>query len=108
MYRFLISSKSAVADVRLPSSRLSRYTIPEMVTTGTVREKQIELDEPLDLAAGTRVEVFVRPLPASTSHGVIGLLSEDTELIDAIVEEAMQARETRPWRIENEQNAAGH
>lgn len=67
-----------------------------MIATGTVREKQIELDYPLDMPAGTRVEVFVRPLSASTSHAIIGLFYEDAELLDTIVEEAMQARETRP------------
>lgn len=79
-----------------------------MIATGTVREKQIELDYPLDMPAGTRVEVFVRPLTTPTSHGVIGLFAEDAELLDTIVEEAMQARETRPWRTENEQDAIGH
>lgn len=73
-----------------------------MITTGTVREKQIELDHSLDMPVGTRVEVFVRPLSAPTSHEVIGLFADDAELLDTLVEEAMQARETRPWRIEHE------
>lgn len=56
-----------------------------MIATGTVREKQIELDYPLGMPPRTRVEVFVRPLLASTSHSIIGLFSEDAELLDTIV-----------------------
>lgn len=79
-----------------------------MTTTGIIRGKQIELDKPLNLPVGTRVEVFVRPLPMLTSHSVVGLFAEDAELLDTIVEEAMLARETRPLRTHDEQSTAGY
>ena len=70
-----------------------------MTRIGVVRDEQIELDEPLDLPPGTRVEVFVRPITEPRGHSLIGLFADEPELLDAIIEEVMLARETRPLRV---------
>lgn len=73
-----------------------------MITTGCVRGKQIELDEPLNLPSGTRVEVLVRPLLEKDSASIIGMFADEPELLDAIVQEIMSQRESRPLRAREE------
>jgi putative addiction module CopG family antidote len=37
--------------------------------------------------------------PIASSHGLIGALRDDAELLDYAVEHAMKVREERPWRL---------
>jgi predicted DNA-binding antitoxin AbrB/MazE fold protein len=60
---------------------------------------------PLGLPEATEVVATVRPAVQSSEmkaarRSVIGLMSQRADLLDEIVEEAMQARETQPWRID--------
>lgn len=70
-----------------------------MVATGRVRDRRIDLDEPLDLPNGTRVEVLVRPLSTADSSSIIGLFADDAELLDEIIQQIMVEREMRPLRL---------
>jgi predicted DNA-binding antitoxin AbrB/MazE fold protein len=58
---------------------------------------------PLGLPEATEVVATVR-LPAknvaqASIDPILGLMSDDADLLDEIVEEAMQSRETQPFRI---------
>lgn len=60
---------------------------------------------PLGLPEATEVVATVRPAGengnrASGRRSTIGLMSDCSDLLDEIVEEAMQDRENRPWRID--------
>lgn len=70
-----------------------------MITTGCIHDKRIELDEPLDLPNGTRVEVQIRPLLPQGSAALIGLCADEPELMDEILQDIMHQRETRPLRM---------
>lgn len=72
-----------------------------MVVTGTLRGKTIELDRTVNLPEGTRVEVYLKPREEGLQN-LIGLFADEPELMDAVIEQAMQCRETTPLRMENE------
>lgn len=57
---------------------------------------------PLDLPESAEVTGFVQekndPTAAATDDPLMGFMSDESELVDAIVEEAMLARESHPLR----------
>jgi predicted DNA-binding antitoxin AbrB/MazE fold protein len=59
---------------------------------------------PLDLPDSTEVIVSVQPtngaVEGSPDNPLIGFMANEAELMDAIVEEAMAARESQPFRVE--------
>jgi hypothetical protein len=69
-----------------------------MTHFGTVQGNRIELEEPVNLPAGTRVRVLVLPVGKMDSHCLIGLFHEEAELLDSLLETVMTERETRPLR----------
>jgi predicted DNA-binding antitoxin AbrB/MazE fold protein len=58
---------------------------------------------PLNLPELAEVTGFVqqksRSVDATSNDPLLGLMSDEPELVDAIVEEAMIARESHPFRI---------
>jgi hypothetical protein len=69
-----------------------------MTHLGTVQGNRIELEEPVNLPAGTRVRVLVLPVGKTDSHCLIGLFRDEAELLDTLLEAVMTERETRPLR----------
>jgi hypothetical protein len=69
-----------------------------MTHFGTVQGNRIELEEPVNLPAGTRVRVLVLPVGKTDSHCLIGLFRDEAELLDTLLEAVMTERETRPLR----------
>jgi hypothetical protein len=69
-----------------------------MTHFGTVQGNRIELEEPVNLPAGTRVRVLVLPVGKTGSHCLIGLFRDEAELLDTLLEAVMTDRETRPLR----------
>jgi hypothetical protein len=69
-----------------------------MTHFGTVQGNRIELEEPVNLPAGTRVRVLVLPVGKTDSHCLIGLFRDEAELLDTLLEAVMTDRETRPLR----------
>jgi predicted DNA-binding antitoxin AbrB/MazE fold protein len=59
---------------------------------------------PLNLPESAEVTGFVRQTSSSVeakpADPLIGLMADEPELVDAIVEEAMLARETHPFRVD--------
>lgn len=57
---------------------------------------------PLNLPESAEVTGFVqqksRPVDAAADNPLLGLMSDDPDLVDAIVLEAMIARESHPFR----------
>lgn len=58
---------------------------------------------PLDLPELAEVLVVLKPLtgvsgPSQTGDSLLGSMAEDAELLDAIVDDAMVARESHPFR----------
>jgi predicted DNA-binding antitoxin AbrB/MazE fold protein len=54
------------------------------------------LPESIEVVATVRVPEKTSPQPAHDP--ILGLMADDAELLDEIVEEAMRARETQPFR----------
>jgi predicted DNA-binding antitoxin AbrB/MazE fold protein len=58
---------------------------------------------PLNLPELAEVTGFVqqksRPVDVAAADPLMGLMSDEPELVDAVVEEAMIARESHPFRI---------
>jgi hypothetical protein len=75
-----------------------------MTHFGTVQGNRIELEEPVNLPARTRVRVLVLPVGKMDSHCLIGLFHEEAELLDSLLETVMTERETRPLRQYEEQS----
>ena len=73
-----------------------------MTHLGTVQGNRIELEEPVNLPAGTRVRVLVLPVGKTDSHCLIGLFRDEAELLDTLLEAVMTERETRPLRQRDE------
>jgi hypothetical protein len=69
-----------------------------MTHFGTVQGNRIELEEPVNLPAGTRVRVLVLQVGKTDSHCLIGLFRDEAELLDTLLEAVMTDRETRPLR----------
>jgi hypothetical protein len=69
-----------------------------MTHFGTVQGNRIELEEPVNLPAGTRVRVLVLQVGKMDSHCLIGLFHDEAELLDTLLEAVMTERETRPLR----------
>ncbi|MFN4034240.1 MAG: hypothetical protein ACK4ME_11610 [Fimbriimonadales bacterium] len=72
-----------------------------MVTTGRVRNRWIELDTPLGLPDGTRVEVQVHILMERDNASLIGIFADESEVLDTIIAEVMHQREIRPLRLKD-------
>lgn len=69
-----------------------------MTAIGTVQGNRIELEEPVTLPPGTKVQVYLVPLVGMPASSLIGRFADEAELLDEIVANALQARETRPLR----------
>jgi hypothetical protein len=69
-----------------------------MTRIGTIQGNRIELEEPISLPSGTRVQVLILPMAKPSSHRLIGLFHDEAELLDNLLEVVMTDRETRPLR----------
>lgn len=78
----------------------------ELIVSGTVKGKIIELDQTLGLPEGTRVQVYLKTHEEG-AEGLIRLFADEPDLLDTLVEQAMRSRETTPLRMENGQSATG-
>lgn len=70
-----------------------------MTTVGVVRGKIIELEQPLDMPEGSRVEVEVRSLETPP---LWGLLAHKEDMLDEIEAEIRHLRSPAAWRTANE------
>jgi putative addiction module CopG family antidote len=78
-----------VMDIHLPED-LEQF-VNEQVRAGRFRSKDHLVKEALERLRDQG--------SVNTDMGSIGAMREDAKLLDEIVEDAMRARETRPWRL---------
>ncbi|MCX7925089.1 MAG: hypothetical protein N2554_04680, partial [Fimbriimonadales bacterium] len=70
-----------------------------MTAIGIVRGCIIELEQPIDMPEGSRVEVEVRPLDAPP---LWGLLADKASMLDEMEAEVRRLREPAAWRATDE------
>jgi hypothetical protein len=67
--------------------------LAEQVASGRYPSEAAVIEAALESLRGDRAETPPKP------EDFIGIFADCPELIDEIVEEAMQIRESRPWRL---------
>ncbi len=85
------------------SESLSRGETMLKITTGVIHEKTIELDEPLDLTDGQRVEIVVRsPQEAAIDEDAMrrcaGLLADMPDSVDSDLQTILDSRKEVRFR----------
>jgi Arc/MetJ-type ribon-helix-helix transcriptional regulator len=79
-------------------SESSRRFLARQVATGRYPSELAVIEDAVERLR----HASERPDGAAATDPIAGMFRDEPELIDAVVEEAMQIREGRPWRLPSE------